>query len=454
MFVWCKKHSICSWAILFSLLSLTARAEDIVLDDHEEVTKAHVSSMREWAYRNFGPKFWKDVGGWNYPVYEKKDLALVDLPELWIPLKAGETPNSGALASSWVPIPVNKTKTYYRAEYLFKSIEGIDVDQVIADATAYYKDVKKRSFDPFSSYKDKAAELNNLKTLAKVTMALFPTDQFELRFFPNKKLLYRTGGKSSASGATLQSSPRGGITWKDSYGKISREDNDKLVGIFKGTFTNEDAPGRRINPGLIVDHQVIDKLRPELATLSIADNNEIRIGLASDINEAAAKMLRQNEYPILRKGELHPEGAYPTGWNNYSDGIMRSYLAVTSDGKYFVYVFAMHAHTSMVAMLLKNLGFSDAMVLDIHPAIAADFARPMILDLGADQKAPDFFKSSQSYGLVPHEDDANTGMIDTVFAWGASVGRGRAMQWMPSNAKGKSSDVDAEEDFFGVFINE
>jgi hypothetical protein len=463
-----KKKSLISQlmilgCVLAPTISLAQLAPPAFTNDDDNNSTKHVDMAHAFAYRNFGPAYWQPVGAWNYPV-PAQDSAYPSVVGHSITLDPGTVPDEKAdPATSWVAIPVNSKSVYYRAEYLLKDVQNIDVVGALAGAAAYYQHIGRRwnpnDYD-HSSIADLGSSKNvdeeNFHSKAKMTMVLFPTSDFHLKYFPGKELLMYPSGTNHVNGAESNmpalAQPRGGVAWSPFFDKVNPAENASLVGIFKGMFDNEDTRRNGNFPGFIMDGKVVDQPLKELGTVATYKDGTVQVGEWTDIPQANIDRLRQNEYLVLHKGQINPSGAYPIGWNRFGDDIIRSYLVMSADGKYFGYLWTMYMHPSMVAEAMQKLNFSEVMLMDIHPALGARFARPMALETAPKS---DFFHSSVSYAFIPEEDQVAAQQAKTssfLYGWtkmAADAYRShKPMDWPVGEAK-----VGSKEDFFGVYLN-
>lgn len=382
-------------------------------------------------YRAFGPAFYSKtlnypvIAPWfSYPHLSAHKIALMNASAL----------NPGADETGWVPVPVKDGAVYYRAEYHLKDIADVSIESDIRDAIAIYADskVSKRTSYAWQPTESQQAEF---KQKAKMHAVVYSADQFRAQFFPGTTLLTQQDGMMK--GAKL-GYVRGAIRMKPSYSRVTKE-YGQVAGVFKATFDNFDCVREGRFPGMIIDGQTIDAPLANLATLATYNDGSFRIAPYSKLPREGIQMLRQNEFPVLENGELNIAGAYPVRWNRFEDNIMRSYMFMSADGKYFGYVWTNYAHPSFLAKVMKKLGFSEMMLMDIHPAFVAGVRKP----INRGDAVPEFF-SNGSYPLVPLESE--------VISWGisavAQLARGGAeIQW---NYKSAASGT--PNDFMAVFM--
>lgn len=385
--------------------------------------------VRLLPYRAFGPAFYSKT--LNHPVVTPW-FSYLHLSEHKIALSSPQEINPGADETGWVPVPIRDGTVYYRAEYHFKHLADVSVENQIREAIAVYSDAKQPG-RARTSWEPSASQQEDFREKSKMHIVLFPADQFRAQFFPGTTLLTQQDGMMS--GAQL-GKIRGGIKWKTSYSRVNKEEGT-VAGIFKATFDNFDCVREGRLPGMIVDGQTIDAPLSNLASLAVYDDGSFRIAPYNKLPRAGIRMLRQNEFPLLDAGEINVAGAYPVRWNRFEDNIMRSYMFTTADGKYFGYVWTNFAHPSFLAKVMKNIGVSDLMLMDIHPAFVAGVRQP----INRGEVIQEFF-SSGSYAFVPLESDK--------ISWGAGLSqvlRGEGIQW-----NYKSAQNGTPNDFIGVFV--
>lgn len=364
-------------------------------------------------YRAFGPLFYRK--DFAYPVGAPW-FSYFHLTDHAIALKPGVAANSGADESGWVPVPVKDGAVYYRAEYHLKDLADVSIDEYIADAAAVYRD-SKATKRVRTDWSPSASQQQAFREKSKMQVVVYPTEQFSARYYPGSYLLRFELGSMTKSPL---GSTRGGIAWKNTYGKTGKDAGD-LAGVFKGTFDNIDCVRDGHLPGLIVDGKTVDAPLANLATLAVYEDGSFKMGPYTKLPSAGIRMLRQNEFPLLDGGELNIPGAYPVRWNRFEDDIMRSYMFMSADGKYIGYVWTNFTHPSFIAKVMKKLKFSDMMLMDIHPALGAAVRKP-----SARGQQPAEFFSGGSYPLVPMENDVINWAARTL---GAAARGGTRIQW-------------------------
>jgi len=402
-----------------------AYAQPMPMTDGEP-TYTTADSLKLIPYRAFGPLFYeKDL---KFPVVAPW-FAYERLAAHRILLKPTAKANAGADETGWVPVPIREGRVYYRAEYHLSDLLDVSMDQFMTDAIQNYQGRVRGGWVP------SASQQAEFKNKAKMQVVVYPTDQFRAQFFPGTTILLNDKGSMTTSPL---GHVRGGIKLKNSYSKTSKE-MGPLAGLFKGTFDNIDCIREGRLPGLIVDEQTVDAPLANLATIATYKDGTTRISTWAKLPREGIVMLRQNEFPVIDGGQLNQAGAYPTRWNRFEDSIMRSYMFMSADGKYIGYVWTNYTHPSFIAKVVLKLGFSDMMLMDIHPALGAGVKAPV----AQGQPVQDFYAKGGSYPLVPLESD--------VISWGTSTAAkiargGRNMQWNYRSVQGGTPN-----DFIGVF---
>ena len=393
-------------------LSLAASLPSAAQSLNEEAQHQQNDEARVFGYKNFGPAFYNP--SWDYYPVERPNFPFNALTEHRIPLKAGTRLNPGADQTGWVPVPFHGNKVYYRAQYHIKDFNGFDMKKLFLTADAYYNQKSKQGVHSQWNRDDDWTLLQGGRS--KLQMVVFPMDEFHFKYYPGSALMMNQNG--SIKGDRL-AQPRGGLPASRYYSHVEPDEVNLLAGLFKGTFDNVDCVRHGRLPGLIVNGRVIDPPLDELATFAIYRDGSIKIGRYSELSHEGIVSLRQNEFPLLEKGQLALDGAYPMGWNRAPDDILRTYFFMSEDGKYVGYAWVNFSHPSYVANALKAMGFAEAMHLDIHPAVGAGLANPS----NSLAEVKPFFKGG-SYDFIPWE--------KRVLDWGASIAdfaKGAPMQW-------------------------
>lgn len=426
-----------------------AKAEE----DEEDRTDVSTTGIRLEAYKVYGARFYApDLG---YPVPEEtfsdyNPPPYRPLSEHAIYLQPGGTANKGADATNWVPIPMHGKAVYYRSEYHFSDLKVIQdgtetsVNDLIDEVESYYRDNERKGAKWSPSEDQKMI----MQEQAKIQMVVFRSSDFKMRFYPGKTLLWNR--KGSLTTAKL-SRPRGGLTWQDGWGRVNDSEKINVAAVFKASYDNIDGIRKKRLPGLVVDGTEVDEPIDYMQTAAIDEQGRLRIGPYDQLKLEGHNVvwLRQNELPLLVKGQIDPQGTYPVKWNRFEDHVVRSYLFMSSDGETFGYAWANYSHPSFVAKLLKSLGFSELMLLDIHPSVGAALAIPSmeVPPLNSKSKLTVTFFDGGAYPFVPV--DWNNG------AWGI-IGNavltgweGRPIQWSPFSAGSGSAN-----DFFAVFLKD
>ncbi|MBI2629190.1 hypothetical protein HYW74_03850 [Candidatus Pacearchaeota archaeon] len=360
--------------------------ETQVIEDIEN----NPSFVKNKAYSVFGGKYY--LPNIDYPI-SSEDFQHSALQNLNMPLKKESAKNKGADETGWVPIPLSKDHIYFRAEYHVKDFD-FNLEDSIKQSLEHYSELKVRKV-----YTDE--ELKTILERSKVHIVLFPMDQFELRYHPGSSLLIHENGDHLGGGLK---SPRGDVKLKQEYTRVKKEDLEKLVGVFNGTYHNEDTikivDGKKRRAGLIVDGEIIDKPIEDIATIAFYQDGSFKIDNFNSLpDKEKIQFLRQNEYLLLHNGEIVENGAYPRIWNRYNDEILRSYIATTKDEKNFAYVWTTFCPTAIFAQAMQKIGLKELMMIDIHPVIAAILASPR--NTQEDNQVT--FSRESSYNFVPDE---------------------------------------------------
>lgn len=336
-----------------------------------------------------------------------------------------------SIYKNWVKIPTSIDKHYYVNEFFFKDIltEGV---------TQFLKRHKNPSAKEFSS-----SQIEEMENKGKLYVAIFPARFYQLNYFAGRTLIRNQKGFFNNAEVDPLRAP---INFNiNEQIRIPTEKVGKTIGIFNGTYFNDDTTysftkdNSRVfyesiemaNPaGLYVDSHLFDAFNPFLATTSMTKDGELSItkGLGESDNADKMKNLlwaRQNETPVLLNGAA--VGAYPKYWARYQDNILRSYLALSKDKKYFAYIWANYATPAAAAEALLKLGFTDAMLVDIHPVIACMLYRPTAATVTAGTfENKNIFLENQRFYFVPNK---------TM----------NGFQWNPNQAK-----TGSHHDFFSI----
>ena len=413
----------------FALVGATAVAESARGGD--------ASFARQHAYQVFGDNFYHRSMGYPTPA---PPIVSAPLANHAIRLKASVRPNAGADSSNWTEISPKTGFVYYRAEYGFADLDGFDADAAL-------RDLQANSANRSSAVVWNLDGMRAFYARAKMHAVVFPTKQFKFKYYPGRYLILHPSGARYYPGTrnySAQGAPRGGA-WSADMERVAPAETSILAGVFKGTFDNIDVLRGGRAPGLVVNGRTIDAPSPDLATAAVFADGSLRVGRYQALGNAAqAIWLRQNGFPLVENGRVSADGAYPRDWAENVNNIVRSYLFTSSDGEYVGYVWTIYAPSNYVASTLQNLGFGEAMLLDIHPAINAAFASPGAMD----SPRYDFFAFGRagSYPLVPQP----SGFASVLAGIGETF-EGPAIQWPITWAKSGSA---GSNDFFGVFLKE
>ena len=373
--------------ILFSFSLVSAGRETKKKMPTATAVEETTSLARRAAWAVFGEKYY--VPNLKYPVADKP-FPYEKISALALPLRTDSLKNKGSDETGWVPIPVNAGKTYYRAEYHLKDL-SIPLSEWIDQNLKYYE---KNKIPKHYSAKERQKILEQ----GKVQIVLFPQKDFFLRYHPGTNLLFRENGDKN--GDRLKN-PRAGIKVKPAYVGIPKDIAPSLVGVFNGTFHNDNAKYRvqnkLVRPGLIIENKVIDEPIEGMASIAIYSDNTFRIDEYEDLPEKEFYTLRQNNFLVLDNGQLDEKGAYPANWSDADNEILRSYLFTTRDQKYFGYVWTNFCPPTVIALLMQKIGAEQMMLLDINPVIGAVFSSPNTTG----KNIP--FSKATSYYFVPFE---------------------------------------------------
>lgn len=419
--------------LLISLITFTSLKSQAQMQTPQD-EKANSADKKDWlriiGYKNFGPRYY--MASLKYP-YLAPNFSYKPLTEFAIPLKQNAKPNEGADQSNWVALPVKGKAVYYRAEYHFREIEGMDVQKMFFEARDHYESTpsKKAHWDAT------VADKNSMVQFGKIQMVVFPAEQFRFKYYPGYFLLWKPNGMMNSP--ENLSAPRGGVQWKPEYNQVMPNEIPNLAGLLKGTYDNSDTIREGKLAGLIVDGKVVDQPLDYVQSVAIYKDGTLHIGPYSKLDRSQIQFLRQNELPMMVNGEINLAGSYLINFNRYADHILRTYLFASKDGKYIGYAWVNFAHPMFVSRLLQKLGFGELMALDIHSAVGAGLAMP------SNNPAASFGAQGGSYAFIPLEQDVLT---STQQAIGQEANQDRPMQWgyqWPQIGM-------QNHDFFGVFV--
>ncbi len=347
------------------------------------------SLARRAGWAIFGEKYYSP--NLKYPVAEKpffynKILAYS------LPLKQTSSINKGADETGWVPIPINKGRVYYRAEYHLKDL-AVPLNDLINDVLKRYK-----TRGDGKSYSE--VERQKILEKGKVQIVMFSKKDFFLRYHPGKNLLTKENGDKDGK---ILPQPRSGLEIKPIYIGIPSEDISNLVGVFNGTFHNNNSKWRvkdkLVRPGLIVEGKVIDEPLKYFASITFFGDQNFSIDEYADIPTEKFITLRQNNFLVLDNGQLSENGAYPWGWKDADNEVLRSYLFTTKDNQFFGYVWTNFCPPAIIGQVMQSIGAGQMMLLDINPVINAIFSSPNTT--GVDVP----FNRKTSYFFVPNEEN-------------------------------------------------
>ena len=403
--------------LMLSLSAAFAQTQSPV-QEKADLQDGQLGIHRVWAHLEYCPQYY--IPSMNYPVLAPS-FPYQPLQDFAITLKSAAKPNAGADATNWTPVPFKGKAVYYRAEYHMKDFADVDVKQMLDDSIEHYRKNKIGPWDVVP------AQRNEMIRSAKIHLAVFPMEQFRIKYYPGWVVFWHENGSLLKGRLEAPRSP-----YKNDYARVHESDLPNLAGILKGAFDNEDTRrGDRV-AGTIADGVVIDQPIEYLQTIAVYSDGKFVIGPYKDLpNKSDIKWLRQNELPILLRGEVS-RGAYPIGWNGYGDHMLRTYIFMSRDGKYVGYAWTNYAHPSFTAKVIQKLGFSEMMQLDIHPAIAAGLAMP-----SNNANIAPFFKGG-SYPFIPLEADVHGWLKRSV----GQLANDKPIQWPYQTAeKFSTSDV-------------
>jgi len=371
--------------ILISSISEGREKKKIKSNAAEVEEKPSIQRRAAWAV--FGECYYNPDH--KYPIAEKP-FFYEKISTLTLPIESNSPKNKGADETGWVPIPVNAGKVYYRAEYHLKNL-NIPLDKWIDQNLQYYKDHKLPK-----QYSNR--ERQKILEKGKIQIILFPQADFFLRYHPGTNLLLKENGDKN--GARLNG-PRAGVKIEPIYTGIPGQDFPSLIGVFNGTFHNDNSKWRvrnkLVRPGLIIEDKVVDEPLDDMASIAVYSDSTFCIDEYNDLPEKEFSTLRQNNFLVLDGGQLDEKGAYPFGWRDADNEVLRSYLFTTHDQKYFGYVWTNFCPPSVIAQIMQMIGAQQMMLLDINPVISAIFSSPNTTG----KNIP--FSKKTSYHFVPFE---------------------------------------------------
>jgi hypothetical protein len=438
---------------ILSLLALSAETFAQTASQTRDLTpeEMRTTALHQMAYRNFGASYYRPYV--SYPS-TKIDYAYRHLANHALSFKSGiKVPLADE--TGWEAVPVNSKVVYYRTQYHLKDLVRFDLQKILTAAQESYTRRGRKTWDP-NHYPESNAEAVKIKAedrasfeRAKIHMVLFSAEDFVVKYYPGSQLLKKVGGKVNTPNLPGNQT-RGNVPWRSDMDRVSSSDSRRLVGVFKGTFDNLDSPLVDRLPGLKVDGRVVDSPTDKLQTIGFTAQGQVQMGRWQNIKNREQDFVafRQNEYPLIENGQIVEEGAFPMNWNRFSDDIIRTYLVSDKGGEHFGYVWAVYAHPSMVAEALKDQGFTEVSLLDIHPSVGSAFIEPNALRPNATTGKVKTFFDGGAYYFVPEEDQ----LFDTtqkILSAFARVRRGEPMQWPFQWAQSGSAS-----DFIGVFVKE
>ncbi|MFA6023375.1 MAG: hypothetical protein WC781_04785 [Candidatus Pacearchaeota archaeon] len=364
--------------------------EQVVIDE-----RANPGFVKSRAYWVFGAKYYiKNMG---YPTADWK-FDYQQIKENNVPLKENVKKCDGADESGWVPVPIGN-KTYYRAEYHLKDL-NIPLEKYVDEVSEEYQ---KKGIKKVYTAEEKGYMIER----SKLHISLFPKSEFKLRFHAGSYLLIHENGDQESA----KCAPREGIEVKSWYTKILPEERNNLVGLFNGTFWNQDTT-RKVNgedkrAGLILEGKTIDKPINGLASIAVYDDESFKIGLYEEMpDKEKIKFMRQNESLLLHNGEIR-EGAYPMMWRSFNDEVVISYFVTTKNDSHFGYAWTTHTPQSVFAKTMQKFNFGETMLIDIHPVINSVLASPR-------KEEKQEFTKNNSYYFVPNEEDVVNMLVRTL----------------------------------------
>ncbi len=335
--------------------------------------KSHSSSnpqmLKDWAYVKFGSELYQEY--MEYPIPHAAVCAekLATSPST-LPLRPDAYPNHGASETNWVGIPMRQGGTYWRAEY---HLSDLDI------AGLAYSEHPLEDFGP-----DYDEEKRNVAwERAKVHIVSFPSDSFQFTYRPGSTLLQQSSDGEQVGFLTADNrvtNPAIGII-DSSHTSLNSTSEEDIIGIFNGTFHQEDTSfvigGVREYAGLVVDGTEVIPPSSEMATFAVYRDGEVRLGTYRNLpDKENIVTLRQNNFMVMEDGDLNPTMTDPEewAWNRYGDDILGSYLATNEEGQ-MAYIWSTYAPPWAVAETLKAAGFTNVMLLDIHPVVSASVAQ-------------------------------------------------------------------------------
>lgn len=371
-------------------LSAVEAQQTTVIDKADTVSvidnPISTSLITKRAYLRFGEKYYIPNLGYPLPLDQ---FNIQDINDITIPLKNESDKNPKANESGFVAIPVNQSSAYYRAEYHLSDL-NIDLVALLNSIEPNYKKIGiKKGYSK--------EQIEEMVERSKVQIVIFPKKDFQLSYHPGKTLLLREKGEFDGAELTV---PRGDIEMKANYNHVVGEDLETLICLFNGTFHNEDGKkwvGKALKEqGLIVDGKIIDEPIRNLATIAFYENGDFFIGSYENMPPGKVTMLRQNEYMLLENGQINPKGAFPRMYKRYEDEILRSYIASDEKNEHFAYMWTTYTPPLVAAELARSMGFSNLMLLDMHPVIASIIKKPY-----ENKYQP--FSLKNTYYFVPNE---------------------------------------------------
>jgi hypothetical protein len=111
------------------------------------------------------------------------------------------------------------------------------------------------------------------------------------------------------------------------------------------------------------------KAQPEMATVAIYEDGEVRIGTYSNLPEKEKiRTFVQNKFMVLENGLLAKD-SNPNSFCNYNDNIARSYLFKDKEGR-IGYIWTMYTPANVLAPIAQKMNVTDMMLLDIHAPVS------------------------------------------------------------------------------------
>ncbi|MEM3074955.1 MAG: hypothetical protein QW727_03375 [Candidatus Pacearchaeota archaeon] len=374
----------------------TIRNSEQIINEYRKET----GKLKKIGYEYFGKKYYFLEMGYPVPDFEFSYNPLVNLD---IPLKNPNALNKGADKSGWVPIPI-RGKTYFRGEYHFKDLD-LDIDGILNTMFNYY--IEKFNLNKYISEEATAYCVVEIKEKSKIHAVVFDKKDFSLLYHPGIQLaskIYPSLNKDSD--INQLNNPFDIMPIEDNntlYSLVNVPKNrlEKLVGVFNGTFWNDDSTrtinGIRRYPGLIINEITIDEPIDDLGTIAIYSDGSVKAGSFKSLPKENIIFLRQNEFPVIENENFVNDGLYPYNYREFTDDILRSYFLVSKD-RYFGYAWTTFCPPALSGELFKKIGFDGVVLLDIHPAIASVMRSPV---KHKDLIEP--FNRKNSYYFVPDE---------------------------------------------------